>query len=138
MFFLVWFTYKDPFPLYKSSQRKNHLKSREFWDTFLLSALKMSITSVTSYQAGKKILKKRSLTPLAAVYSSFKVQMCSYVIVGNKIFCYFKKRVFGRCLGKKGMSSIFHGGADILEEAILGIRINRTFFGAIAFSGCNT
>ena len=94
MFFLVWFTYKDPFPLYKSSQRKNHLKSREFWDTFLLSALKMSITSVTSYQAGKKILKKRSLTPLAAVYSSFKVQMCSYVIVGNKIFCYFKKRVF--------------------------------------------
>ena len=58
----------------------------------------MPIKSVTSYQAEIKYLKKKPNSPLtldlADVYSYFKFQMCSYVIVGNKIFCYFKKRVF--------------------------------------------
>ena len=45
-----------------------------------------------------KILR-RSLTPLwfldfATAYSYFNDQMCSDFIVGNKIFCFFKKWVF--------------------------------------------
>ena len=51
MFSLVLFACKDPSPLYKSSKRKNHLK-RDNLETFLLlSALKIPIKSVTSYQA---------------------------------------------------------------------------------------
>ena len=58
----------------------------------------MPIKSATSYQAEKKIIR-RSLTihsflDFATVYSYFNVKIC-YFIVGNKIFCVFKKWVFG-------------------------------------------
>ena len=58
MFFLVLFACKDPSPLYKSSKRKNHLKPENLETLFLLSALKMPIKSVTSYQAEIKYLEE--------------------------------------------------------------------------------
>ena len=51
MFSLVLFTGKDPSLLYKSSKRRNHLKLDNLEKFFLLSALKIPIKSVTSYQA---------------------------------------------------------------------------------------
>ena len=50
-FLLVFFAYKDPSPLYKSSKRRNHLKPKNLETLFLLSALKVLIKSGTSYQA---------------------------------------------------------------------------------------
>ena len=58
MFFAsLTFACKDPSPLYKSSKRKNHLKPENLETLFLLSALKMPIKSVTSYQAKIKYLE---------------------------------------------------------------------------------
>ena len=57
MFLLVLFACKDPSPLYKSSKRKNHLKPENLETLFLLSALKMPIKSVTSYQTEIKYLE---------------------------------------------------------------------------------
>ena len=69
----------------------------------------MPIKSVTSYQAEIKYLEeaKRSIDFLdfATVYSHFNVQMCSYFIVGNKIFCFFKK-----------MSVCFFGQGYVLKR----------------------
>ena len=51
MFFASFIACKDPSPLCKSSKRRNHLKPEDLETLFLLSALKMPIKSVTSYQA---------------------------------------------------------------------------------------
>ena len=53
-FLLVLFACVNPFPFYKSSKRRNHLKPENFETLFLLSALKVSIKYVTSYQAEMK------------------------------------------------------------------------------------
>ena len=95
---LVLSAFKDPSPLYKSSKRRGHLKPENFETLYLLSALQMPVKSVTSYHAEIKKLR-RSLNFLlfldfANLYSYFNVQMCSYFIVGNKIFGFFKKWVF--------------------------------------------
>ena len=58
MFSLVLFACKDPSPLYKSSKRKNHLKHDNLETFFLLSALKIPIKSVTSYQAETEYLEE--------------------------------------------------------------------------------
>ena len=60
MFSLVLFACKDPSPLYKSSKRRKHLKDfkpENLETLFQLSALKMPIKSVTSYQAEIKYLE---------------------------------------------------------------------------------
>ena len=57
MFLLVLLACKDPSPLYKSSKRWNYLKPENLETRFLLSALKMPIKSVTSYQAKIKYLE---------------------------------------------------------------------------------
>ena len=57
MFLLVLFTCKDPSPLYKSSKRRNHLRPENLETLFLLSALKVFVSSVTSYQAEMKYLE---------------------------------------------------------------------------------
>ena len=49
------------------------------------------------------------------VYSYFNVQMCSYFIAGNKIFCFFKKWIFsfldeGVFQGSSQVIEIFFGG----------------------------
>ena len=95
VFLLVLSAFKDPSPLYKSSKRRGHLKPENFETLYLLSALQMPVKSVTSYHAEIKKLR-RSLNFLlfldfANLYSYFNVQMCSYFIVGNKIFGFFKK-----------------------------------------------
>ena len=58
MFLLVLFACKDPSTLYKSSMRKNHLKPDNLETFFLLSALQMSIKSVTCYQVEIKYLEE--------------------------------------------------------------------------------
>ena len=73
VFLLVLFASQDPSPLYKSSKRKNHLKPENLKTLFLLSPLKMPINFVTSYQVEMKYLEEA---------------------FGNKIFYFFKKRVF--------------------------------------------
>ena len=55
---LVLFACKDPSQLHKSSKRRNHFKPDNFEKLFLLSALKMPINSVTSYQAEMKYLEE--------------------------------------------------------------------------------
>ena len=117
--FLVLFSCKVPSPFCKSSKRKNHLKPVSLETIFLLSALKRLTKSVPSYQAEKQCILRRSLTLLwflefATVYSYFKVQVCSYFIVSNKIFCFFQKWVciFGRgyiSRGKVKFSKILRG-----------------------------
>ena len=57
MIFASFFTCKDPSSLYKSSNRRNHLKPENLETPFLLSALKMPIKSVTSYRAEIKYLE---------------------------------------------------------------------------------
>ena len=57
-FLLVLFACKDPFPLYKSSKERNHFKPENLETLFLVSALKVSIKSVTSHQAEIKYLKE--------------------------------------------------------------------------------
>ena len=57
MFFVILFACKDPSPLYKSAKTRNHLKPGNLETLFLLSALKMPIKSVTSYQAEIKCLE---------------------------------------------------------------------------------
>ena len=76
--------------------RTHQLKPENLETLFLLSALKMLIKSVNSYQAEMKYLEKTLLWFLdfATMYSYFNVQMCSYFIVGNKIFWFFKNGVF--------------------------------------------
>ena len=54
----VLFACKDPSSLYKSSKRRNQLKHENFQALFLLSALKMPIKSVNSYQAKIKYLEE--------------------------------------------------------------------------------
>ena len=54
---LVLFPRKDPSPLYKSSKTRNHLKPEDLETLFLLSALKMRIKPVTSYQAEMNYLE---------------------------------------------------------------------------------
>ena len=54
---LVSFAYKDTSPLCKSSKTRKHLKPENLETLFLLSALKMPIKSVTSYQAEIKYLE---------------------------------------------------------------------------------
>ena len=52
--------------------------------------------------------------------------MCSYFIVGNKIFCFFKKRVFafldeatfGGVKLSKILRGVAQGGADTLEDTM--------------------
>ena len=56
-FLLVLFACKDPSPLYKSSKTRNHLKPEDLETLFLLSALKMRIKPVTSYQAEMNYLE---------------------------------------------------------------------------------
>ena len=51
MFLLALFACKDPSSLYKSSKRRNALKLDNLETFVLLSALKMLIKYVTSYQA---------------------------------------------------------------------------------------
>ena len=58
VFLLVLFSCKDPSPMYKSSKRRNHLKPENLETLFVPSALKVSIKSVTSYQAEKKYLEE--------------------------------------------------------------------------------
>ena len=57
-FLLVLFACKDPYPLYKSCRRRNHLKPENLETLFLLSALKVPIKSVTNYQAEIKYLEE--------------------------------------------------------------------------------
>ena len=57
MFLVVLFAFKDPSSLYKSSKRSSHLKPENLETPFLLSALKMTIKSATSYQAYIKYLE---------------------------------------------------------------------------------
>ena len=57
MIFASFFTCKDPSSLYKSSNRRNHLKPENLETAFLLSALKMPNKSVTTYQAEIKYLE---------------------------------------------------------------------------------
>ena len=121
-FLLVLFACKDPSPLYKSSKRRNHLQPENLETLFLPSALKLPIKSVTSYQAEIKYLEESQLSfdflDFATVYSYFNVQMCSYFIVGNKIFCFFKKCVFAfldEGTFQEGMSQFlqnFEGGCS--------------------------
>ena len=56
MFVLVLFAYKDPYPLYIFSKRKNFLKTDNLVKLFLLSALKMPIKFVNSYQVTLALL----------------------------------------------------------------------------------
>ena len=58
MFYLVLFACKDPFPLYKSSKRRNPFKPKNLETLFLLLALKVSIKSVTSYEVEIKYLEE--------------------------------------------------------------------------------
>ena len=51
------FAGKDPCTLYKPSETRNHFKSEILETLFLLSALKMPIESVTSYQPEIKYLE---------------------------------------------------------------------------------
>ena len=53
-FLLLLFACNNPCPLCKSSKTKNHLKPENLETLFLLSALKMPIKSVNSYQAEQK------------------------------------------------------------------------------------
>ena len=76
-------------PLYKSSKRKNHLKPENLKTVFLLSALKMPIMSATSHQIPRRSIILLWFLDFPTVYSYFNVQMCSYFIVGNKIFSFF-------------------------------------------------
>ena len=57
-FLLVLFACKGPCPLYKSLKRRNHHKPENLETLFLLSALKMSIKSVISYQTKIKYLEE--------------------------------------------------------------------------------
>ena len=77
-----------------ASKRRKHLKPENLDNLFLLSALKVPIKSVTSCQAEIKYLEEAYLSfDFTTVYSYFNVQIC-YFIIGNKIFCFFKKLVF--------------------------------------------
>ena len=95
---LVLFVCKDLSPLYKSSNTRNHLKPENLETLFLLSTLKMPITSVTSYKEKIKILR-RPLTLLwlldfATVYSYFNIQLCSYLMLEIKSFVSLKNESF--------------------------------------------
>ena len=56
MFLVVLFACKDPFALYRFAKRSNYLKTQNLETLFLLSALKMPIESVTSYEGEIKYL----------------------------------------------------------------------------------
>ena len=95
---LVLFVCKDLSPLYKSSNTRNHLKPENLETLFLLSTLKMPITSVTSYKEKIKILRRR-LTLLwfldfATVYSYFNIQLCSYLMLEIKFFVSLKNESY--------------------------------------------
>ena len=97
MFFLVFFAFRDPSPLYKSSNRRNHFKPDNLETLFLLSALKMPIMSHLLPSRNKILRRSQSLLwflDFETAYSHFNVEMYSYFTVGNKIFCFFKKWVF--------------------------------------------
>ena len=95
VFLLVLFACKDSSPLYKPSKTRNHLNPENFETLFLLSALKMPIKSVNSYQEKIKILRKR-LTLLWFCNCIFVFQHSIVFLfnVGNKIFCFFKNWIF--------------------------------------------
>ena len=58
-FLLVLFACKEDLsPFYKSSKRRNHLKPENLEIPFLLSALKMPMKSVTSYETEIKYLQE--------------------------------------------------------------------------------
>ena len=57
VFLLILFACKDPSSLYKSSNRRNHLKPENLETPFLLSALKIPIKSLTNYRAKIKYLE---------------------------------------------------------------------------------
>ena len=59
---LVLFACKGPSSLHKSSKRRNRLKPKNLETPFLLSALKIPVKSVTSYQA--EITYKTRKSPL--------------------------------------------------------------------------
>ena len=83
--------------MYKSSKTRNHLKPENLETLFLLSALKMSIKSATSYQAEKKCLQT-SNSPLIFwfCYSILIFQHSNVFLFNdeNKIFRFFKKWFF--------------------------------------------
>ena len=95
---LVLFVCKDLSPLYKSSKTKNYLKPENLETLFLLSTLKIPITSVTTYKEKIKILRRR-LTLLwfldfATVYSYFNIQLRSYLMLEIKSFVSLKNESF--------------------------------------------
>ena len=71
---------------------QNQLKPENLETLFLLSALKMLIKSVSSYQAEIKYLEKTLLWFLdfATMYSYFNVQMCSISLLEIKSFVSLK------------------------------------------------
>ena len=97
---LILFACKDPFPLYKSSKTRNHLKRENLERLFLLAALKMPIKSVTSYQAEeKKKIFRRHLTlfwflDFATLCSYLNIEMCSYLTLEIKSFVSLKNESF--------------------------------------------
>ena len=119
---LVLFACKDPSPLYKSSKTRNHLKPENLETLFLLSALKMPITSVTSYQAEIKYLEEAN-SPLI-----FRFCNCIFIFqhsnvflfnVGNKIFCFYKKWVL-----LFWTRVHFNGGSQVLQNFEAWLLIN--------------
>ena len=75
VFLLVLFACKDPSTLYKSSKRRNHLKTENLETIFLLSALKMPIKS---YKLPKrnKILRRRTLLWFLQLYIHIRTIKC--------------------------------------------------------------
>ena len=100
---LVLFACKNPSPLYRLLKGSKHLKPENLETLSLLSTLKMPIKSVTSYQAEIKFLEDVYVSECIFI---FNVQMCSFFIVGNKIFCFFKKWIF----------STFQRGSQVLQN----------------------
>ena len=85
MFLASFLACKDPCPLYKSSETRNHLKPENLETFFLLSALKMPIKSVTSYQAIMMMMMlffwgffKHPSTSLKVLAVPYKAVFCAY------------------------------------------------------------
>ena len=74
-FLLVLFACKDPSTLYKSSKRRNHLKTENLETIFLLSALKMPIKSY-KLPRRNKILRRRTLLWFLQLYIYIRTFKC--------------------------------------------------------------
>ena len=108
MFLPVLYAFRDPSPLYKSSKRRNYLKPKN-------SAFSIKNAYLVCHQlpSRNKILR-RSLTLIwfldfATLCSYFNVEVCPYFIVGNKIFCFFKKGTFQGGRGESSSPKFWEG-----------------------------